>query len=149
MLTVKPTDSTLGAYVTGVDLKQEFADSVWQATESAFHEHAVLVFPAQHLDDSQQVAFSERFGALERLITQKTHDQTIVPIVNVDSKKRILPEGSKYDLMLKGNTYWHTDSSFKSVPSKAPCCRRENLPVAEAKRNGPTYAPPGIPSSPA
>ena len=36
------------------------------AIQGAFHQHSVLVFRDQDITDDQQVAFSERFGELER-----------------------------------------------------------------------------------
>lgn len=128
MLKVEATSATLGAVVTGVDLKVPLNSEEWQGIESAFSMHAVLIFPGQFVDDAQQISFSERFGALERLVTEKADNQAIAPIANVDSKNRVLPEGSKYDLMLKGNTFWHTDSSFKRVPSKASLLSARTLP---------------------
>jgi alpha-ketoglutarate-dependent 2,4-dichlorophenoxyacetate dioxygenase len=128
MLKVKTTSATLGAIVTGVDLKTPLNLDEWEEIEAAFRLYSVLVFPDQFVNDAQQISFSERFGALERLITEKSDNQAIAPIANVDSKNRVLPEGSKWDLMLKGNTFWHTDSSFKRVPSKASLLSARTLP---------------------
>ena len=47
-LTIEPTGATLGAVVTGVDLAG-LDDATWARVEAAFEEHAVLVFPGQHL----------------------------------------------------------------------------------------------------
>ena len=61
---VEPLDATLGAVVTGVSLAG-LTDDQWATIADALVEHALLVFPAQHLDDDQQRAFGERFGELE------------------------------------------------------------------------------------
>ena len=58
-----PTTATLGAVVTDVDLAQVDRGTMEDVT-SAFHEYAVLVFPAQHLPEPAQVSFSRRFGEL-------------------------------------------------------------------------------------
>ena len=61
---VTPIDATLGAVVSGLTLSQMDA-STWKTVEQAFHDHAVLVFPAQHLTEDEQVAFANRFGDIE------------------------------------------------------------------------------------
>ena len=59
------TEATLGAIVDDIDLR-ELDASTWPLIEAAFHQHAVLVFPGQHLDDAAHLGFSRWFGPLER-----------------------------------------------------------------------------------
>lgn len=128
-LRVEPSESTLGARVVGVDLNQPLAEPEWKEIEDAFHRYAVLVFPAQHLDDATQIVFSERFGDLERLISDRLGRPEIATISNRRTKgEGVVPEGHKMDLLLKGNTSWHTDSSFKRVPAKASLLSARELP---------------------
>src|SRR4051794_10725765 len=47
---VEPLDATLGARVTGVRLAG-LSEEAWDSIEAAFHEHAILVFPGQHLSE--------------------------------------------------------------------------------------------------
>jgi alpha-ketoglutarate-dependent taurine dioxygenase len=47
-LAIEAAGATLGAVVRGVQLSRLDA-SEWRAIETAFHEHAVLIFPGQHL----------------------------------------------------------------------------------------------------
>jgi alpha-ketoglutarate-dependent 2,4-dichlorophenoxyacetate dioxygenase len=54
-----------GARITDVELS-ELDDTAFEDVRSAFYDYSVLVFPDQPLDDDQQVAFSQRFGELER-----------------------------------------------------------------------------------
>ena len=62
-LTIMPSDATLGARVTDVDL-DALDDETWRALEAAFHEHAVLVFPGQRLSADAQVAIAKRLGEI-------------------------------------------------------------------------------------
>ena len=48
---VVPLEATLGAVVTGVTLAS-LDEQRWREIEAAFHEHAVLVFPGQHLSSA-------------------------------------------------------------------------------------------------
>ena len=58
--TVNGLESTLGAVIADVDLNN-LDDESWSLIEDAFHQHAALVFPAQHLSEEAQVAFGARF----------------------------------------------------------------------------------------
>ena len=61
---IRPTDATLGAVVTDVDLSY-LNEATFEEIEAAWHSFAVWIFPGQHLADEAQVAFTKRFGRLE------------------------------------------------------------------------------------
>ncbi len=127
--TITPTGSTLGAVVTGVELRGIDDDS-FAAIEEAWHRHAVLVFPGQDLDDEAHVAFTRRFGALERNVVAGNvgdNPETIV-LSNLKQDGSLWQPESEHGLFLQGNSYWHTDSSFKRVPAKASILRAVRLP---------------------
>jgi len=114
LVKVERVGATLGAVVTGLRLAT-LEDREWLDVEQAFHEHAVLIFPAQHLTSDEQKAFARRFGALE---TQLGPDGT-VPITNATKEGRILePDNPVLDI-LRGNEGWHTDSSYMPLSAKA------------------------------
>ena len=128
-LSITPTASTLGAFVTGIDLR-ELDDETFARIEQAWHKHAVLIFSQQHLDDAAHVDFSRRFGALERNVTANNvggNPETIV-LSNVKDDGSVWKPDSDHALFLKGNAYWHTDSSFKRVPAKGSILRAEQVP---------------------
>ena len=118
MLEVRPSQATLGAEVHGADLAA-LDDATWKEIEEIFHEHSVLVFSGQHLSDDAQVAFSRRFGPLERLITGRGGEPRVGVLANLDGAGHVVEPGGTVDLFLKGNTFWHTDSSYKPVPALA------------------------------
>ncbi len=88
-LAVEPTGATLGAIVTGVDLAT-LDDATWNEIETAFLEHAVLIFPGQQLSAEAQIAFGARFGEIEHL----TADREIVPISNKRPEGGLAEDGS-------------------------------------------------------
>jgi len=95
---VTPTGATLGAVVTDVDLAS-LSDMAWRTVEAAFHEHALLIFPGQHLTDEAQTAFGERFGRIEELVAgYKT-----VPITNQKRDGTLMADDEHHMLILKGN----------------------------------------------
>ena len=113
-LVVEPVDATLGAVVTGVRLA-DLDDETWSEVEAAFHEHAVLIFPGQHLTSEEQRAVGLRFGPFDEL----GDGRGLTPISNVDRDGRLLAPDSPVLGILQGNEGWHTDSSYMPVSAKA------------------------------
>jgi alpha-ketoglutarate-dependent taurine dioxygenase len=74
-------------------------------------EHALLLFPAQHLSNEEQVAFALRFGELEF---------DLVPISNVRKDGTLRANDGSDDVVevLKGNMGWHCDSTYMPVQAK-------------------------------
>ena len=126
---ITPADATLGAVVSNVRLNA-LDDDAFAAIEEAWHTHAVLIFPGQHLSEEEQVAFSRRFGPLERSLT-KTHtqgDPAIIHLSNVKKDGTLWGADSDTGRLLKGNNYWHTDSSYKRIPAKASLLAAKIVP---------------------
>ena len=128
-LTITPTENTLGAVVTGLDLA-EIDDETFARIEQAWHRHAVLAFPEQNLCDETHIAFSRRFGSLERNVTANNigDNPEVIVLSNVKEDGSLWKPESSHGLFLKGNSYWHTDSSFKRVPAMASLLRACQVP---------------------
>ena len=124
---IAPSVATLGATVTEVRLAA-LSDDQWQGIENAFHRYAVLVFPKANLTEDEHIAFSRRFGPLERTLSKRTQRQEISLLSNVAGDGRIAKPDDALGLFLKGNRYWHTDSSFKKVAAKASLLRALEVP---------------------
>ena len=62
---VTPTGATLGAVLRDLELAT-LTDAEFAEVYDAWLEYAVLVFPEQHLSDDEHIAFTRRFGRLER-----------------------------------------------------------------------------------
>ena len=92
--TITPLDATLGAKIADIDLAG-LDDATWRLVEDAFHEHALLIFPGQNLDDKAQIAFSNRFGEIELL--RGSTDHKAVSISNQKPDGSVLqPEDHRY-----------------------------------------------------
>ena len=107
---IRPLDASFGAVVTGVKLA-EISDRAFAALYAAWLEHALLIFPGQHLAQGEQIAFARRFGAPEF---------EIAPISNVRADGSVRPEDTADDVIkvLKGNMGWHCDSTYMPVQAK-------------------------------
>ncbi len=125
--TITPIDATLGATITDIDLAQ-LDEPTWNCVEDAFHEYAVLVFPAQNLTGDAQVAFSGRFGEIELL--RADPDAKTVSISNQKQDGSVLqPDEHRYQT-LRGNEGWHTDSSYMPLAAKASVLSAQVVPPA-------------------
>jgi len=71
---ITPCDATLGAVVTGIDLSDDLDDANFAAIEAAWYDRGVLIFPQQGLADWAHIAFSRRFGKLERSIKDEANE---------------------------------------------------------------------------
>ncbi len=110
-ISIERLPATLGATVRGVRLA-DLNDAAWRRVEDAFHAHALLIFPDQHLTDDEQRAFAGRFGSLE-------------PGLELAHLSNVEPDGSVRDPdgpvmhMIRGNEGWHTDSSYMPRAARA------------------------------
>ncbi|MEC9252214.1 MAG: TauD/TfdA family dioxygenase, partial [Pseudomonadota bacterium] len=99
-MNVTPTDATLGAVVTEVNLAN-LTDNLWESIHANFLEYGVLIFPGQHLSEQAQGKFALRFGNAEKM-----HPQQPGPSVQLSNQKpngeMVDPEDQGYRL-LKGN----------------------------------------------
>ena len=115
---IRQSNATLGATVTDVDLSS-IDDVDFAAIESAWHRFAVLVFPGQHLSDECHVAFTRRFGRLERGLKGRRTDLGPGRLSNVDKDGKVVPGEDLRARFQRGNRDWHSDSSYKRVGAKA------------------------------
>jgi alpha-ketoglutarate-dependent 2,4-dichlorophenoxyacetate dioxygenase len=117
-LTITPLTPCFGARIDGVDVTA-LDDATFRTIREAFEEYSVLVLPGQTVDDEQQIAFSRRFGPLETTISTNPAAGTyIARQSNIDIKtgELIQPDDRRIVYQL-ANQLWHSDSSYKAVPS--------------------------------
>jgi alpha-ketoglutarate-dependent 2,4-dichlorophenoxyacetate dioxygenase len=118
-ITIRPLHPLFCAEIGGVDTGKPMDDGTFAEIRAAFDEHSVLVFHDQSLDDERQMEFSRRFGPLE--MAGKANPATGTHFArqsNLDiGTAEVIPPEDRRMIYQKGNYLWHTDSSFKAVPS--------------------------------
>lgn len=131
-LSVKPLMPHLGAEITGVDISSDIGDDVFADIRALFEAHGVLYFPGQPMDDERQVAFSERFGPLERTVsTNPMGGSPFARQSNVDiATGEKIPLDDPRMAYQKGNRLWHADSTFKETPSLCSILTAREVPPA-------------------
>jgi len=122
-ITIFPVTPEFVAEVGDVDLSRPLSGEDFEAIKQAFWKYSVLIFPQQQLSTDQQLAFSEKFGPVEK---ERTLDPKATPtryggafsdISNLSIDGKIWGEDSRQRMYKAGNKLWHTDSSFKRLPS--------------------------------
>jgi alpha-ketoglutarate-dependent 2,4-dichlorophenoxyacetate dioxygenase len=127
---VSPLTPVFAARLTGIDLAGAVSDAEFAEIRAAFEAHSVLVLPDQPMSDDRQIAFSERFGPLERTIGANPAGGTpFARQSNVDIRTGavIPPDDRRMDYQ-KGNMQWHADSTFKTVPSLCSILTAREVP---------------------
>jgi taurine dioxygenase len=104
----------LGAEITGIDVAA-IDDRTFVAIHAAFLEYQLLVFRDQALPPETQIAFSGRFGPIERR-PDRPFTLNGVPEVTVLSNRHA--EGEPVGVINAGD-FWHTDLSFADIPARA------------------------------
>ena len=105
----------IAAEVRGIDLSAAIDDETFAAIERAWHDHGVLLFRGQNLDDMQQVTFAERFGPLAH--TLKHFEGTAHPaIMYITNEKK---DGKYIGALPDGEMYFHSDMCYLEQPCNA------------------------------
>ena len=131
-ITVSRLTAGFAARIAGVDISQPVDDATWAEIRAAFDEHSVLVFGGRPLDDETQIAFSRRFGALE--VSRSMNPAAGTPFArqsNLDIKTgEVIPAEDRRMIYQLANMLWHSDSSFKEVPSLCSLLSARLIPPA-------------------
>ena len=121
---IRTLGSALGAEVLGLDLTVALSDEDFARLHRAHLEHHVLVFRDQRITPAQQVAFSSRWGPLQRHVLHQfaLPEQPEVLIVS-----NILKDDKPIGLGDAG-VFWHSDLSYKDKPSLGSFLHAQELP---------------------
>jgi len=135
MITVNRIGKHLGAEIAGVDLSQPMDDSTFAQVSKAFFDNEVVVFRKQKLAPAQQIAFTRRFGVLEQHV-RKEHRLEGYPEILIVSN--VLDAGGKAIGVEDAGRFWHSDLSYKQVPSLLSALYAIEVPVQNGKVLGHT-----------
>ena len=109
-----------GAQVTGVDLGAPLSEPEVEAIREAIDTWSLLCFPGQAMTDEAHLAFTRRLGEpeAEHVTLGKTGE-----VVYFGTVGNVAADGSTHGnthprtRYQTGNEMWHSDSSFRLVPS--------------------------------
>ncbi|CAB3768248.1 TauD/TfdA dioxygenase family protein [Paraburkholderia humisilvae] len=118
-------DAPLGAEVIGLDLSQPLADDDFARIHRAHLDYHVLVFRDQRITPDEHVAFSRRFGPLQKHVLHQFalpgHPEMLIV-------SNIVENGKPIGLGDAGH-FWHSDLSYKEKPSLGSLLHAQELPA--------------------
>lgn len=129
---VEPLHNDFGARVTGFDLTEPLSPDAVNQLHALVDEHSVLLFPSQEMTDDAQLLLTEKLGGPEEshVAFGRTGE-----IVNIGTVGNVIDANTKRDesdphtKSLKGNNLWHSDSSFRRVPSYVSILHAYEVPA--------------------
>ena len=124
---VTPTDATIGAAITNIDLRK-LDDDTWSNLYADFLKFGMLIFPEQNLSNDEQGEFAARFGEPEKLNPKQKGPNVAISNQKADGSVA-QPNEYQYQI-LKGNEGWHTDSTYMPLASKVAMLSARVLPPA-------------------
>ena len=119
-LDIEPLNAPFGARITGLDLTAELSEEVVEAIREAIDTYSFLCFPEQPMNDNAHFAFTLRLGEpeAEHVTLGKTgkvvYFGTVGNVADDGTKRDNAHPRTRYQT---GNELWHSDSSFRQVPS--------------------------------
>ena len=135
MITVKRIGKHCGAEIQGVDLSRPMDDDTFFQVSKAFFDNEVVVLRNQKITPEQQVSFTRRFGVLEQHV-RKEHRLDGYPEILIVSN--VLDAGGKAIGVEDAGRFWHSDLSYKQVPSLLSALYAIEVPVQNGKVLGHT-----------
>lgn len=123
-----------GAEIIGVDLSKPISDQLFREIEAVFNDNGVVLFRGQHLTEDQHIDFSKRFGPLEIHVRKDAlmkHRPEVFVVSNVYEDGK--PIGS-----VDAGQFWHTDLSYKKIPSRGSLLLAREVPMRDGKALGDT-----------
>jgi alpha-ketoglutarate-dependent 2,4-dichlorophenoxyacetate dioxygenase len=120
---ISPLSNAFAGEASAVDCAKPLDASDVDAIHDGMAIHAVLVFRDQGLTDQQQLAFTRRFGDLERYDTpghirkreQERLGNGIADFSNLMRNGLPMTPDDRVWLFKLGDRLWHSDSSFRPI----------------------------------
>jgi len=114
-----PLTGTIGAEITGIDLRQSISDDLAGSLKDALARHQVLFFRDQPLSLDELKALTRAFGPVMRL-------PYVQPLDGEPEIIRVLKEADERGGVFGGD--WHTDFSFLERPPAGSILAAEVVP---------------------
>jgi alpha-ketoglutarate-dependent 2,4-dichlorophenoxyacetate dioxygenase len=119
-LSFEPLHEEFGARVSGIDFGAPLSGEAVEALHAAIDEYSFLCFPDQAFDDERHLALTRALGEPEAnhlKLGQSGIVDYFATIGNVEDDGTALGNDHIKIVRLTGNNMWHSDSSFRQVPS--------------------------------
>ena len=127
---IKNLGTTLGVEIIGFNLKKNIDKNIIGQVSDLLSQFSVVVIRDQNITNEQHINFSEYFGDLEvtKAGTNGAGSKLII-LQNFDEDGNIVPPTDRQRLNNLANQEWHSDSSFKKIPSKLSILSAKMMPA--------------------
>ena len=117
----KSLPGCFGIELSKIDLSASLSNDEIANIKKLFQDFHLIVFKEQNLNDDDQLKFTEYFGELEEFPeADKTKESNkTYHVANVTVEGKHLKEEDDQVIFQKVNQRWHTDSSYRFIPSYA------------------------------
>jgi taurine dioxygenase len=121
-LHVTRLEPTIGAEISGIDLRQPLTPALRDELRQLLLEHKVIFFRDQLISTEQQIAFAREFGELYVHPTTQQNDPTQpqAHLIQAQDERKL------YGPRISGR--WHTDTSWLLQPTLGAVLRAVDLP---------------------
>ncbi len=116
-LKVEPMTPSIGAEISGIDLREDQDDAVIAEIRSALLAHKVVFFRDQFIGAEQHIAFARRFGTLE-IHPATPKEQPNPEVLHIAHG----PESKGKE------NFWHSDVTWRAEPSLGSILRAVEVP---------------------
>ncbi|MYE85794.1 MAG: TauD/TfdA family dioxygenase [Gammaproteobacteria bacterium] len=118
-LHIEPLNTPFGARVTGLDLTTEFCVETQEAIREAIDTWSLLCFVDQPMTDEAHLAFTRQLGEPEAYVSVSNAGKAaeLITIGNVVDDGSVQDSAHARIRYQTGNEMWHSDCSFRRVPS--------------------------------
>ena len=127
---IKNLGTTLGVEIIGFNLKKNIDKNIIGQVSDLLSQFSVVVIRDQNITNEQHINFSEYFGDLEVTKTGTNGaGSKLIILQNFDEDGNIVPPTDRQRLNNLANQEWHSDSSFKKIPSKLSILSAKMIPA--------------------
>ncbi len=133
-LDIHYVDAPLGHEIRGVDLRT-VDDDTFRAIEDAYDRYGVIVIRGQLWTPHEQVAFSKRFGSLDRFVLDRFNMKELPEIFVLSN---IIENGQPIGMNDAGR-YWHSDMWVTEKPPRGSMLYALEVPHKGDEPLGSTY----------
>lgn len=118
-------DAPFGGEILGLDLSRPVSDELYAWIRASYLDAGVLIFrDQQDLTPEQHIRFSRLFGPLQIHVLKEFHLSGHPEILVISN---IVENGKRVGLADAGR-FWHSDLSYKAVPSLGSLLHARELP---------------------
>jgi taurine dioxygenase len=113
---VIPLSDAIGAEIIGLDLRERPDPALFDAIRETWHDHGVLLFRGQVLDEAAQAAFAALFGDLGKVLNNHNGRSNLPGVMYISNVRE---DGKLVGALPDGEMFFHSDQCYVERPGMA------------------------------